>query len=58
LNEGWRTGVKQWWAKRHQYASEARVRLATLEQKADTEPLSEDELRERARITEEFGPAG
>ena len=57
LNEGWRTGVKQWWAKRHQYASEARVRLATLEQKADTVPLTEEELKERARITEEFGPA-
>lgn len=55
LDERWRSGVKLWWVKRHQYASESRARLASLERKAQTEPLSEDEHWDRARFTEEFG---
>ena len=52
LDERWRSSVKQWWDKRHQYASESRARLALLEQK---EALSEEEMWDRARFTEEFG---
>ncbi len=55
LDERWRSSVKQWWGKRHQYASESRVRLAALERKAESEPLVEDEQWDRARLTEEFG---
>lgn len=55
LDERWRTNVKQWWDKRHQYANESRLRLATLERKAEAEPLSEEEHWDRARFTEEFG---
>jgi Zn-dependent protease with chaperone function len=54
LDELWRSTVKQWWGKRHQYASESRARLATLERKAESESLSEDEHWDRARFTEEF----
>jgi Zn-dependent protease with chaperone function len=55
LDEGWRSRVLSWWVKRHQYASDSRVRLATLDRRALTEPLmSEEELWERARLTEEF----
>jgi hypothetical protein len=55
LDERWRSSVKQWWDKRHQYASESRARLALLERKAETELLSDEELWDRARFTEEFG---
>jgi Zn-dependent protease with chaperone function len=55
LDERWRTSVKQWWDKRHQYANESRLRLAMLERKSDAEPLSEEEHWDRARFTEEFG---
>ena len=55
LDERWRSSVKQWWDKRHHYASESRARLAVLESKAGAEPLSEEELWDRARFTEEFG---
>jgi Zn-dependent protease with chaperone function len=55
LDERWRLSVQQWWGKRHQYASESRARLATLEHKAQSESLSEDEQWDRARFTEEFG---
>jgi Zn-dependent protease with chaperone function len=55
LDERWRTSVKQWWNKRHQYANESRLRLAMLERKAEAEPLSEEEHWDRARFTEEFG---
>lgn len=55
LDERWRSSVKQWWDKRHQYASESRARLALLERKAsESETLSEEELWDRARFTEEF----
>jgi Zn-dependent protease with chaperone function len=54
LDERWRTNVKQWWTKRHQYANESRARLGVLERKAEAEPLSEDEHWDRARFTEEF----
>ena len=54
LDVDWRNSVKQWWDKRHQYANEARARLATLERKAETEPLTEEEHWDRARFTEEF----
>jgi Zn-dependent protease with chaperone function len=56
LDERWRSSVKQWWDRRHQYASESRARLAMLEQKVEaSEPLSAEELWDRARFTEEFG---
>jgi Zn-dependent protease with chaperone function len=55
LDERWRTSVKQWWDKRHQYANESRLRLAMLQRKAEAEPLSEEEHWDRARFTEEFG---
>jgi Zn-dependent protease with chaperone function len=55
LDERWRSSVRQWWDKRHQYASESRARLAFLDRKAESEPLSEEELWDRARFTEEFG---
>jgi Zn-dependent protease with chaperone function len=55
LDERWRSSVKKWWDKRHQYANESRVRLAALERKAQIEPLSEEEHWDRARFTEEFG---
>jgi Zn-dependent protease with chaperone function len=55
LDERWRSSVRQWWIKRHQYANESRARLAALEHKAESEPLSEDEHWDRARFTEEFG---
>jgi Zn-dependent protease with chaperone function len=56
LDERWRTSVKQWWDKRHQYANESRTRLAALERKAtEAQPLSEEEQWDRARFTEEFG---
>jgi hypothetical protein len=54
LDVDWRNSVKQWWDKRHQYANEARARLATLERKAEAEPLTEEEHWDRARFTEEF----
>ncbi len=54
LDERWRSSVKQWWTKRHQYANESRARLVALERKAELEPLSEDEHWDRARFTEEF----
>jgi Zn-dependent protease with chaperone function len=54
LDERWRSTVKQWWTKRHQYANESRVRLAALEHKAESDSLSEDEHWDRARFTEEF----
>src|SRR5262249_15670906 len=41
--------------KRHQYASESRARLAVLESKSESGPLSEEEFWDRARFTEEFG---
>jgi Zn-dependent protease with chaperone function len=55
LDERWRTSVKQWWNKRHQYANESRLRLGRLERKAEVELLSEEEHWNRARFTEEFG---
>jgi hypothetical protein len=55
LDERWRTSVKQWWNKRHQYANESRLRLGALERKAEAEQLSEEEHWDRARFTEEFG---
>jgi len=55
LDDHWRTRVKEWWAKRHQYASDSRARLAALDRKAQSETLSEDEQWDRARFTEEFG---
>ena len=55
LDERWRISVKQWWDRRHHYANESRTRLATLERKAEAEPLSEEEHWDRARFTEEFG---
>jgi Zn-dependent protease with chaperone function len=55
LDERWRASVKQWWTKRHQYANESRARLASLDRKAESEPLSEEEHWDRARFTEEFG---
>lgn len=55
LDERWRSSVKQWWGKRHQYASESRLRLAALERKAQSEPLVEGEEWDRARLTQEFG---
>jgi len=54
LEGDWRNSVKQWWNKRHQYANDARARLATLERKAQIETLTEEELWDRARFTEEF----
>ena len=54
LDDRWRANVKEWWAKRHQYASESRARLTALERKADSEPLSAQEAWDRARFTEEF----
>jgi hypothetical protein len=54
LDERWRSSIKQWWTKRHQYANESRTRLAALERKSGLEPLSEDEHWDRARFTEEF----
>ena len=56
LDERWRSSVKQWWDRRHQYASESRSRLAVLERKvAASEPLTLEEFWDRARFTEEFG---
>jgi len=56
LDERWRISVKQWWDRRHHYANESRMRLATLERKAaEAGPLSEEEHWDRARFTEEFG---
>ncbi|HVW67452.1 MAG TPA: M48 family metalloprotease [Steroidobacteraceae bacterium] len=55
LDERWRVSVRQWWAKRHQYANESRARLASLASKAATQPLTEEEQWDRARFTEEFG---
>jgi hypothetical protein len=46
--------VKEWWARRHQYASESRGRLTALQRKAESEPLSDEETWDRARFTEEF----
>jgi Zn-dependent protease with chaperone function len=57
LDERWRSSVKQWWDKRHQYANESKARLAALDHKAQSEPLSEEEHWDRARFTEEFGSA-
>jgi hypothetical protein len=55
LDERWRTSVKQWWGKRHQYASQSRARLALLERKALlSASFTEEELWDRARFTEEF----
>jgi len=55
LDEGWRSRVKSWWARRHRYASDSRARLTQLEDKSQTAALSEEEAWERARLTEEFG---
>jgi Zn-dependent protease with chaperone function len=54
LDVDWRNSVRQWWDKRHQYANDARARLATLERKAETQTLTEEEHWDRARFTEEF----
>jgi len=57
LDDRWRANVKEWWGRRHQYASESRARLAALERKAESGPLSEEEAWDRARFTEEFASA-
>jgi Zn-dependent protease with chaperone function len=54
LDDRWRAGVKEWWTKRHQYASESRARLAVLERKAESASLTDEEHWDRARFTEEF----
>jgi Zn-dependent protease with chaperone function len=56
MDADWRARVRSWWVERHQWASDSRETLAQLERKAHTEPLlSEEELWERARLTDELG---
>lgn len=55
LDEHWRASVLQWWAKRHRYANDSKTRLASLDSKAASQPLTQDEEWDRARFTEEFG---
>lgn len=54
MDERWRMGVKPWWDERHQYVNNAYSRLAALESKTES-ALTEEELWDRARFTEEFG---
>jgi Zn-dependent protease with chaperone function len=57
MDEKWRLGIKAWWNERHQYATTARTRLAELERKSMIGSLTDDDLWNRARYTEEFGSA-
>lgn len=55
MDEKWRTGIKDWWNERHQYVANARTRLAELERKALIGSLTDEDLWNKARYTEEFG---
>ena len=57
MDDHWRAEVKGWWGERHQFVSNARARLATLDQQRDSAPLGENELWERAQLTEDVGSA-
>lgn len=50
----WAEAVGQRWRERHEYANEARARLAALDEKAASAPLSADEECERAYLVAEF----
>ncbi len=47
----WIEQVSQGWQERHQFVNEARNRLVELEEKLKSQPLTGDELWERARLT-------
>ena len=55
LDQRWRSSVREWWDRRHQYANGAKARLAWLERKVESAALSEQEHWDRARFTDEFG---
>jgi hypothetical protein len=54
MDERWRAEIKAWWDERHQYASNARTQLESLQRKAQGAVLTEPEQWDRARFTEEF----
>ncbi|MCS6861080.1 MAG: M48 family metalloprotease [Abditibacteriales bacterium] len=51
----WQKAVQPKWQERHQYAQQARQTLRELEEKAQSQPLTEKEAFTRARLTAEFG---
>lgn len=54
FNLDWQRAVQPKWQERYQYAQQARQALRQLEEKAETQPLTEEEAFNRARLTAEF----
>ena len=54
LDQAWRDGVAPHWRERYTYAQETQRRLAQLEEKAQREPLTDEEAWNRAEWTAEF----
>jgi Zn-dependent protease with chaperone function len=54
LEQTWRDGMAPQWAARHHAVQEARTRLAELDSKATTGPLTAEEQWERVGLTAEF----
>lgn len=56
FDESWQKRVEQDWKARHDYLAQVQKRLDELAKKQETEPLTTDELYERAGLTaEKFG---
>jgi Zn-dependent protease with chaperone function len=54
LEHAWRQAVAPQWRERYQYAQQSQQELRALEEKARTQPLTEEEAWKRARWTAEF----
>jgi Zn-dependent protease with chaperone function len=54
LDASWKNAIAPEWAERYQYAQESRRNLATLEEKARSQSLTEEETWNRARWVAEF----
>lgn len=53
LENTWRLQVRPRWQQRHQYVRETQQKLETLETNAQSQPLTEEEIWEQARMTAE-----
>jgi len=53
LDASWRSKVSSWWEEKHQENRDARARLVQLNEKAAVGPLTDEELWDRARLTED-----
>ncbi|HEU4618551.1 MAG TPA: M48 family metallopeptidase [Gammaproteobacteria bacterium] len=56
FDQDWRTGVAEWWRRRHEHVRAVREKLAGYESRPPAE-LGDDELFERAQLTEELETA-